>query len=293
MMAFKEVRSGNINIFRPWDSSSENKSVEGALSENSSSTSSLIANDPENIDSQFQESVRKRCTDFHPQDLPSVNTTPYCLNFQVGDISTNSTMQWSRPHPLQSNLRSSLPHHSHPDNQSVLSRPEILLQPHPSFPFADPMFYEQFQQQTILTNPVFHEQSLLEASSAITKQWKLQQQKKQRPKRFQCPHCRVSFSNNGQLKGHIRIHTGLFKLPLNKILLQVDVKKTSNLLTLYKNNLVEITSCFLISMSKMKVCFLTKYFICVNVSCFYKRTVLKLGPQSLARSTLTVRAHRA
>ncbi|XP_015908396.1 Krueppel-like factor 9 [Parasteatoda tepidariorum] len=32
--------------------------------------------------------------------------------------------------------------------------------------------------------------------------------KKQRPKRFQCPHCQVSFSNNGQLKGHVRIHTG-------------------------------------------------------------------------------------
>ena len=32
--------------------------------------------------------------------------------------------------------------------------------------------------------------------------------KKPRPKRFQCPHCQVSFSNNGQLKGHIRIHTG-------------------------------------------------------------------------------------
>ncbi|CAM1297482.1 hkb (predicted) [Pycnogonum litorale] len=37
---------------------------------------------------------------------------------------------------------------------------------------------------------------------------KAEQQKKQRPKKFQCPHCRVSFSNNGQLKGHIRIHTG-------------------------------------------------------------------------------------
>ncbi|GAB6029721.1 hypothetical protein CHUAL_005442 [Chamberlinius hualienensis] len=32
--------------------------------------------------------------------------------------------------------------------------------------------------------------------------------KKQRPKRFQCPHCHVAFSNNGQLKGHVRIHTG-------------------------------------------------------------------------------------
>ncbi|OXA45727.1 Krueppel-like factor 14 [Folsomia candida] len=32
--------------------------------------------------------------------------------------------------------------------------------------------------------------------------------KRQRPKRFHCPHCQVAFSNNGQLRGHIRIHTG-------------------------------------------------------------------------------------
>ncbi|KAL1458706.1 hypothetical protein WDU94_008835 [Cyamophila willieti] len=32
--------------------------------------------------------------------------------------------------------------------------------------------------------------------------------KHQRPKKFNCPHCNVAFSNNGQLKGHIRIHTG-------------------------------------------------------------------------------------
>lgn len=32
--------------------------------------------------------------------------------------------------------------------------------------------------------------------------------KKQRPKKFKCTYCDVAFSNNGQLKGHIRIHTG-------------------------------------------------------------------------------------
>ncbi|XP_054728520.1 Krueppel-like factor 13 [Anastrepha obliqua] len=32
--------------------------------------------------------------------------------------------------------------------------------------------------------------------------------RKQRPKKFRCPQCEVAFSNNGQLKGHIRIHTG-------------------------------------------------------------------------------------
>ncbi|CAK1541191.1 unnamed protein product [Leptosia nina] len=32
--------------------------------------------------------------------------------------------------------------------------------------------------------------------------------RKQRPKKYKCPHCDVGFSNNGQLKGHVRIHTG-------------------------------------------------------------------------------------
>lgn len=32
--------------------------------------------------------------------------------------------------------------------------------------------------------------------------------RKQRPKNFQCPACKMAFSNNGQLKNHVRIHTG-------------------------------------------------------------------------------------
>ena len=32
--------------------------------------------------------------------------------------------------------------------------------------------------------------------------------KRQRPKKFICPDCNAAFSNNGQLKGHIRTHTG-------------------------------------------------------------------------------------
>lgn len=38
---------------------------------------------------------------------------------------------------------------------------------------------------------------------------KMMSAKKQRPKKFKCPHCDVAkFSNNGQLKSHIRTHTG-------------------------------------------------------------------------------------
>lgn len=35
-----------------------------------------------------------------------------------------------------------------------------------------------------------------------------QQQRKHRPKNFRCPACKMAFSNNGQLKNHVRIHTG-------------------------------------------------------------------------------------
>lgn len=38
---------------------------------------------------------------------------------------------------------------------------------------------------------------------------KMMSSRKERPKKFKCPHCEVArFSNNGQLKSHIRTHTG-------------------------------------------------------------------------------------
>ena len=34
-------------------------------------------------------------------------------------------------------------------------------------------------------------------------------ERKVRPKKFKCDECGAAFSNNGQLRGHIRIHTGI------------------------------------------------------------------------------------
>ncbi|XP_055524980.1 early growth response factor homolog 1 [Wyeomyia smithii] len=59
----------------------------------------------------------------------------------------------------------------------------------------DPITYEQMEQEYFRV--------LSEDAKA-----KLLSSRKQRPKKFKCPHCDVAFSNNGQLKGHIRIHTG-------------------------------------------------------------------------------------
>lgn len=66
-------------------------------------------------------------------------------------------------------------------------------------------------EQSLLTN--FSYNNILLQQMIGEKLKKADQQKKQRPKKFQCPHCRVSFTNNGQLKGHIRIHTGKWSSP--------------------------------------------------------------------------------
>lgn len=69
--------------------------------------------------------------------------------------------------------------------------PDLML---PNLPFmgVDPFVMEQEYARVL----------------AEEAQVKMMTARKQRPKKFKCPHCDVAFSNNGQLKGHIRIHTG-------------------------------------------------------------------------------------
>lgn len=69
-------------------------------------------------------------------------------------------------------------------------------------PSADPFLLESLA----------HNYSLEEYARVLTQDQhaKLLNSRKQRPKKYRCPHCNVGFSNNGQLKGHIRIHTGRF-----------------------------------------------------------------------------------
>lgn len=68
---------------------------------------------------------------------------------------------------------------------------------------ADPLLLESFA----------HGYALEEYARVLNQEHhaKLLNSRKQRPKKYKCPHCDVGFSNNGQLKGHIRIHTGTFQ----------------------------------------------------------------------------------
>ncbi|XP_015795474.1 transcription factor Sp5-like [Tetranychus urticae] len=86
----------------------------------------------------------------------------------------------------------------------TLSSSSSLSSPSPSStsPCCSQLNQLYYNCLNVFTPHQYHQHQ--NASSSAT----IMQQKKQRPKRFKCPHCQVSFSNNGQLKGHIRIHTG-------------------------------------------------------------------------------------
>ena len=69
----------------------------------------------------------------------------------------------------------------------------------PPFPFASSPSLEQLSQLMRLSNSL--------ATEDLAHQLQLNE-RRTRPKKFRCSECGAGFSNNGQLRGHVRIHTG-------------------------------------------------------------------------------------
>ncbi|XP_054169349.1 zinc finger protein Xfin-like [Oppia nitens] len=202
-MAFKEV-CRRSNLFRPWDSS-----VANHINGTQLSTTTLPPSDLSSTPAISKSTVK------YETNL-KLNLFKKDINKKLHDIYSpikdSSLSDINKTHPNICPPIQTIPQWPQNIHTSAAHLPMIakhnhhMLHHHPSLPFGDPMFYEQ----PFLNVTPFPEQGLSNtASNAISRQWRqLQNHKKQRPKRFQCPHCRVSFSNNGQLKGHIRIHTG-------------------------------------------------------------------------------------
>lgn len=198
-MAFKEVRRRS-NLFRPWDSSISTTTTE---IEASQQTLTKTTATPESHVKRYSLKSNNSKGLEHVNYSSMISSTLSDSNINSISCPTVPTMQaqW------QPNLLSSQNH------LPMMPRPELMLvHPHSNLPFSDHMLFEHFNQQTLINASSLADPSLMNTPN-ITRQWKqIHQQKKQRPKRFQCPHCRVSFSNNGQLKGHIRIHTGIYAI---------------------------------------------------------------------------------
>lgn len=91
-----------------------------------------------------------------------------------------------------------------PQASTIATTGQPFCYDYPRLPHFDGSLYGSSMQQAV---------DMIHRQDAAVKQMK-----KLRPKKFRCEHCDVAFSNNGQLKGHIRIHTGKFHLNVFELL---------------------------------------------------------------------------
>lgn len=133
-------------------------------------------------------SFSEKVPEIHISSTSPSNTT---------DTISSSTMEpgFHPDHFYQAELNfSNIEKQFYPDFRSLEFLPEDILDPilMSGLPLGAPL--DPYWSNLALEYFKSHEASL--------------KSKQQRPKKFNCPHCNVAFSNNGQLKGHIRIHTG-------------------------------------------------------------------------------------
>lgn len=176
-------------IFRPWD-------CIGNKADNSQD-STVSTTFEEVQESKERASVSKTSNakiDLAKEGFRPLNKTPSILETERSKMSYQGYLLDSCgggcPDLLQTNLDQSL---------GVVPTDPLLVQSLGVVP-TDPILLDSmaqgyaFEEYARVLNQE-HQAKLLAA-------------KKQRPKKYKCPHCNVGFSNNGQLKGHIRIHTG-------------------------------------------------------------------------------------
>lgn len=157
-------------LFRPWDIKSS-----------------------QNVEDDTNSKVKVKDA-VHPIQHP-VNSEPNKQN----EKSTNAKLQLNDSAVLFDADHSNMNFHSYTDEIPIDPSGFVSL---PNYINAD-MPFVGFDPFTASAMEQEYARVLAEEAHA-----KMLTARKQRPKKFKCPHCDVAFSNNGQLKGHVRIHTG-------------------------------------------------------------------------------------
>lgn len=252
MMAFKQVKN-RAALFRPWDfdihpstqkQSEEHNQLEKNLFNASSRSSSSSQKQPEE-DNQLEGNVLNVSPSSQKQSGEDKQLEGNVLN--VSFRSSSSQKQSEQDHQLVGNVlnqsSSSLGLPSAFRTPSAISRTAQPIADSSSYGIAVPQLMNGIQDirhqlmpsvegiSSVLPEMKLNPNSLAcwgigpeempfqmnPAFGQLLEQPNMSKfrVKKQRPKRFRCKQCQTSFSNNGQLKGHLRIHSGIIFSILN------------------------------------------------------------------------------
>ncbi|XP_037730349.1 Krueppel-like factor 16 [Drosophila subpulchrella] len=205
-------------LFRPWDTQRQA----------AASAPRMVKQEPETItiktelpSTSFGHDCHRDFSSASSSSSSSSNSSKSCYEDGLNHSSytrTSTPLLDAAPHPVFPH-----PHPSPSDPPSASSVSSAPPQQHaPFLPAASDLYYAAaaaaaaaaataptaasgFGMDPFALGLMEQEYARVMAEDA---QLKALNARKQRPKKFKCPHCDVAFSNNGQLKGHIRIHTG-------------------------------------------------------------------------------------
>ncbi|VVD00419.1 zinc finger protein 430-like [Leptidea sinapis] len=205
------VRQNLSKIFRPWDMSDSKEMTSDTMSVKETKPLQRKDEKRENRLRKIRGSFKKSEGNIH-QDCTVSTTTEDVKPLNVTNpvespvdrltLCCDRLLEEPKPElksPKTSNVETSFTYPNIPQNiyqgleypditQTLVSQSDPLLLESLAQGYAMELEYARILQQE-------EEAKLLNA-------------RKQRPKKYKCPHCNVGFSNNGQLKGHVRIHTG-------------------------------------------------------------------------------------
>uniref|UniRef100_A0A182QJA8 C2H2-type domain-containing protein n=1 Tax=Anopheles farauti TaxID=69004 RepID=A0A182QJA8_9DIPT len=187
-------------LFRPWDGKEAKPEKMPSATRSEPSPSPRVTGEESDAysDSESEQTIKSEPMDYNLSPvkpsalfgLKPIPADPSTMHYPSAEVAAyyqhcyQQQQHQLSEHPMPSQI--------HPDPHGRIPFGSSCMPP-----VIDPLgfSYDQMEQEYMRV--------LSEDAKA-----KLLASRKQRPKKFKCPHCDVAFSNNGQLKGHIRIHTG-------------------------------------------------------------------------------------